>query len=188
VAFADFREFSWDVYLSVSSDGGETFEAANRINPAARSVVPVSGGDPVESERIHGDVALTVGPDGRAVVAWTERQDRRYESRVRVWRAGASSRADDAPELVDAWRPSLATNAAGDVVAVWQDLRNVTNGIRFATGTGASIAFEASARVDDPAADAHSFGPQIARLGDRIMVVWEDTRSGYARARLVTSD
>jgi hypothetical protein len=117
-----------------------------------------------------------------------ERQDRRYESRVRVWRGGAISRADDAPELVDAWRPSLATNAAGDVLAVWQDLRNVTNGIRFATGTGASITFEASARVDDPAADAHSFGPQIARLGDRIMVVWEDTRSAYARARLVTSD
>ena len=188
VAFADFREFSWDVYLSVSSDGGESFAAATRINPTAQSVVPVSGGDPVESERIHGDIALTVGPDGRAVVAWTERQDRRYESRIRVWRGDASSRADDAPELIDAWRPSLTTNAAGDVLAVWQDLRDVTNGIRFAAGSGASIAFEASARVDDPAATAHSYGPQIAGLGDRIMVVWEDTRSGYARARLVTSD
>ncbi|KPK66882.1 MAG: hypothetical protein AMS21_00320 [Gemmatimonas sp. SG8_38_2] len=188
VAFADFREFSWDIYLSLSSDGGETFEAANRISPRAQSVVPISGGDAVEAERIHGDVALTVGPDGDPIVAWTERQDRRYESRVRVWRDGDRSRVDDAPELIDAWRPSLTMNAAGDVLAVWQDLRDVTSRIRFATGSGASIVFGASARVDDPSPDAHSYGPQIARLGDRIMVVWEDTRSGYARARLATSN
>lgn len=188
IAFSDFREFSWDVYLAASTDGGETFAAASRINPTANVVVPASGGDPVESERIHGDVALSLASSSDPIVAWTERQDRRYESRVRVWRNGATARADDASDGVDAWRPSLTTNPAGDVLVVWQDLRDVTNGVRIAGAQAAPFDFGPSAGIDDPGPDAHSYGPQIAMLGNRILVVWEDTRSGYARIRIVAGN
>ena len=187
VAFSDFREFSWDVYLSASTDGGETFAPAARIDPAAKIVVPVSGGDPVEAERIHGDVSIAVDASANPVVAWTERQDRRFETRVRVWQGGETARADDAPDGIDAARPSIATNAAGNVLVVWQDLRDVTNGIRFANGPGAT-AFGSSVRIDDAGADAHCYAPQIATLGNRTLVVWEDTRSGYAQVRLATSN
>lgn len=188
VAFADFREFSWDVYLSASADGAETFAPASRIDPAAKDVVPVPDGDPVEAERIHGDVALTSDPSGNAVVAWTERQDRRYESRVRIWREGETARADDAPALIDAWRPALTTNMAGDVIAVWQDMRDGTNRIRLAKTSGASLEPGPSAIVDDAAIGTHLYAPQVAVLGERTLVAWEDPRSGYAKIRLAASN
>ncbi len=188
VAFSDFREFSWDVYLASSVDGGTTFAPATRINPVAKTVVPVSGGDPVEAERIHGDVALAITSGGDPVVAWTERQDRRYESRARVWREGEAVRADDAPEGIDAWRPSLAVGSSGEILVAWQDLRDVTNTIRFAQAAGAEAPFGASARVDDAGTGSHSYGPRIAVLGNRTLAVWEDTRSGYARIRLAVGN
>jgi predicted amidohydrolase len=187
VAFADFREFSWDVYLSTSDDGAATFSSSTRIDPMAKSVTLASGGDPVESERIHGDVAIAIDPSGRPVVAWTERQDRRYESRIRIWRDGETARADDATEMTDAWRPALATNDAGDLIVVWQDLRDGTNRIRYARATGASLEPGASAIVDDAAAGTHLYGPQVATMGAQVWVAWEDPRSGYARARMSQS-
>jgi predicted amidohydrolase len=188
VAFADFREFSWDVYLSASTDGAESFSPAVRINPPAKDVVPVSGGDPVEAERIHGDVALALDMSGSPIVAWTDRQDRRYESRVRIWQGGESVVGDDTPGATDAWRPALATNASGEVLTVWQDLRDGTNRIRLATASGSPLQPGASVGIDDAAAGTHSYAPQVATLGEKSLVVWEDPRSGYATIRLAKSD
>ena len=188
VAFSDFREFSWDVYLSASTDGGLTFAPATRINPRAKDVVPVPSGDPVESERIHGDLALSLDSSGRPIVAWTERQDRRYESRIRVWREGETARVDDAPDTIDAWRPSLATDGLGQVLTVWQDMREGTNQIRFAQTVGPSLEPGESVRIDDAAPATHLYAPQIATHGEQILVAWEDPRSGYARVRISTSD
>ena len=188
VAFADFREFSWDVYLSTSSDGAATFGPATRINPPAKDIVSVFGGDPIEAERIHGDVALTLDPSGSPIVAWTERQDRRYESHVRIWRADETARVDDAPAVIDAWRPALGTNAAGEVLAVWQDLRDGTNRIRLARTSGSSLELSASTIVDDAAAGTHLYAPQVATRGEQTLVLWEDPRSGYAKIRLCTGN
>ena len=184
VAFSDFREFSWDVYLSTSDDGGESFAPGARINPIAKMVTPVGGSEAIESERIHGDVALSVDLTGNPVVAWTERQDRRYESRVRVWRGGVTSRVDDAPAGVDAWRPSLTVTSDAKIQAVWQDLRDGTNRLRLAGALGPNLEGEPSVVVDDAAEDAHAYAPQIAARGTEIWVVWEDPRSGFSRVRL----
>jgi hypothetical protein len=188
VAFSDFREFSWDVYLSASGDGGLTFAPATRINPRAKDVIPVPSADPIESERIHGDIAIALDSSGRPSVAWTERQDRRYESRIRVWREGETARVDDAPGTIDAWRPSLATDGLGQVLTVWQDMREGTNQIRFAQTAGPSLEFNASVRIDDAAPATHLYAPQIANHGEQILVAWEDPRSGYARVRISASD
>jgi predicted amidohydrolase len=188
VAFADFREFSWDVYLASSTTGGATFAPAARINSIAQVVVPVSGTEPIEAERIHGDVALALDPSGNPIVAWTERQDRRYESRIGIWRAGETARADDAPETIDAWRPALTTNAAGEVLAVWQDLRDGTNRARSAKTTSSSLELGSSTLVDDAADGTHVYAPQIAVRAEQTLIAWEDPRSGYARVRLVRSD
>jgi predicted amidohydrolase len=188
VAFSDFRAFSWDVYLAGSTDGAVTFAPATRINPPAKYIVPVPIGEPVEAERIHGDVALALDSTGSPIVSWTEVQDRRYESHIRVWRDGKSARADDAPDGIDAWRPALATNAAGEVLVAWQDLRDGTNRIHLATTSGAALETGASTIVDDAAAGTHLYAPQIATSGARTLVAWEDPRSGYAKIRLSTSD
>jgi hypothetical protein len=188
VAFADFREFSWDVYLASSTSWAEAFAPAMRINPAAQEVVPVSGTGPIEAERIHGDVALTLDPTGNPIVAWTERQDRRYESRIVIWRAGETARADDAPETIDAWRPALGTSAAGEVLVVWQDLRDGTNRARLAKTAASSLELGSSILVDDAAVGTHVYAPQIATRAEQTLIAWEDPRSGYARVRLVRSD
>ncbi|MDH3625728.1 MAG: hypothetical protein OEQ49_17820 [Myxococcales bacterium] len=184
VAFSDFREFSWDVYLSESDNGGVTFAPATRINPTAKMVMPVGTNDFVESERIHGDVALAIDLTGNPTVAWTERQDRRYESHVRLWRADVTARADDAPVGVDAWRPALAVAPSAEILTVWQDLRGGTNHLRLAGALGPDLGIEPSAAVDDAAEGAHVYAPQIGVRGTEAWVVWEDPRPGYARVRL----
>ena len=185
VAFSDFREFSWDVYLSESSDGGGSFTPAVRINPAAQMVTPVGGSEPVESERIHGDVSLAIDLTGNPAVAWTERQDRRYESRVRLWRAGVTNRLDDAPDGIDAWRPSIAVTPDARIQTVWQDLRAGSNRLRLAGAIGPDLGVEPSAIIDDAAEGAHIYAPQIAARESELWIVWEDPRSGYSRVRLV---
>jgi predicted amidohydrolase len=187
VAFSDFREFSWDIYLSISEDGGESFAAATRINPTAMMVTPVGGEVPVESERLHGDVALGIDPTGNPVVAWTERQDRRYESQVRLWRAGVSRRIDDAPPGVDAWRPAIAITDSAEIYAVWQDLRGGTNGLRMAKALGPDLDVAPSLRIDDAAEDAHAYAPRAAARGEEVWIVWEDPRSGYSQVHLLRS-
>lgn len=187
VAFADFRDFSWDVYLASSGDGGGTFAPAVRINPTAKDVTSASSGATVESERIHGDVALALDPSDNPIVAWTERQDRRYEARLRIWHQGESARADDAPIGVDAWRPTLST-IGGDALVAWQDLRDGTNRIRLARSRSALLDVGASAMVDDARSGTHLYAPQIAVQGTQIMAVWEDPRSGYAKVRLAIGD
>jgi len=184
VSFADFREFSWDVYLSTSEDGGVSFGDAQRINPEAELVLPVGGSERVESERLHGDVALGVDLTGNPVVAWTERQDRRYESRVRLWRAGVSRRIDDAPDGSDAWRPSIVVAPSAEIIVAWQDLRSGTNQIRLGSALGPDLAVSPSIRIDDAATGAHVYKPAIAVRGSETWVAWEDRRSGYARVRL----
>jgi predicted amidohydrolase len=185
VAFSDFRAFSWDVYLSASQDGGAAFAPAIRVNPTAMNVTPVGGEAPVESERIHGDVALAIDLTGNPAVAWTERQDRRYESRVRLWRANVTSRVDDAPPLVDAWRPAIAVTPSAEILTVWQDLRGGTNRLRLAGATGPDLEVTESFGVDDTASGAHVYAPQIGVRGSTVWLVWEDPRSGYERVRLV---
>ncbi len=187
VAFADFREFSWDVYLATSGDGGAAFAPAKRINPPAKEVESASTGARSESERIHGDVALTLDVSDNPIVAWTERQDRRYEARVQVWHQDVAARADDAPSGIDAWRPSLASRGA-DVLVAWQDLRDGTNRIRLARSGDSPLDFESSEIVDDAATGTQLYAPQIAVQGAQILLAWEDPRSGYARVRLTVAD
>lgn len=188
VAFSDFREFSWDVYLSESEDGGATFAPARRINPPAKSVTPVGGTEPVESERIHGDVALAVDLTGNPTVAWTERQDRRYESHVRVWRADVTERIDDAPSGTDAWRPAIAVAPSADILTVWQDFRGGTNHIRLASALGPDLDVDSSRAVDDAADGAHVFSPQVGVRGSEAWVAWEDPRSAYTTIRLARGE
>jgi hypothetical protein len=121
-------------------------------------------------------------------VAWTDKQDRRYESHVRAWRAGETLRIDDAPEGIDAWRPALAARGTGELLAVWQDLRSGTNRIRITEARGSPLQPSASAIVDDAAAGTHLYAPQVAVQNDRILIAWEDPRSGYARIRLSTGE
>ncbi len=184
VAFSDFREFSWDVYLSASEDSGLTFAPAIRINPPAESVTLVGTTDLVESERIHGDVTLAIDLTGNPTVAWTERQNRRYASRVRLWRANVSTRVDDAPSGIDAWRPALAVAPSAEILTVWQDLRDGTNRLRFASALGPDLGVEPSVVVDDAAEGAHVYAPQVGVRGREAWVVWEDPRSGYSQVRL----
>ena len=83
---------------------------------------------------------------------------------------------------------SLTTNDSGDVLSVWQDLRDGTNRIRFAQTSGSSLEPGASVIVDDATAATHLYGPQVTTSGGRVLVAWEDPRSGYARVRLSASD
>jgi hypothetical protein len=150
-------------------------------------VTPVGSDSPVESERLHGDVSMAIDATGNPVVAWTERQDRRYESRVQLWRAGVTRRVDDAPGGVDAWRPTVAITDSAEILTVWQDLREGTNGLRLSKAIGPDLDVGSSVRIDDAADGAHAYAPKAAARGDEVWIVWEDPRSGYSQVRLLKS-
>jgi predicted amidohydrolase len=188
VAFNDFRAAAWDLYLVSSTDGGDSFAQAERINPPARFSRPSPTGSEVELERLHADLQLVLDADGVPLIAHGDLQDRRPETRVAVVRAGESIRVDDAPPWRDAWRPTIAARRDGTWVLAWQDHRTGANHIRTAVRAPGGTS-EPSLVVDDSAAEAQTFRPRIALVGaaETPVITWEDYRFGPARVRLVRS-
>jgi hypothetical protein len=76
--------------------------------------------------------------------------------------------------------PRLATDGAGTVLVVWEDLRTPLIAIRANRSTNSGLSWMADgARVDLDVVDGDSTRPAIAmRPGGRVLVAWEDTSRG----------
>lgn len=182
VAWADFRTYNWDIVLARSVDGGQTFGPASRVDDGTDA-----------RERIHNDPALLFdGLGGPLLAAWTDVRLRRAFSTARVARApagtfGASVALGSAPPESSSYRPRLASLGAGAVAIVWQDFRSLTNDIYLAVSTDAGASFGAELRIDDGGPRSNQYAPAMISLpGGRVVVAWEDTRTGARRVRWVT--
>lgn len=195
VAWADFRDYNWDVYAARSDDGGRSFAASQRVN-----------GFP-DFERISDAPALAAGRGSDVRLAWTDVRAREPDGNLftarssdggRTWQTDRqldlSRRGFDA----DRDRPSLQhavtlAKAGERGFAAWQDDRAGNQDILFAalddTRGGAAIREE---RVDDTGdGPSNQYRPHLAVAGDgsaaRCVLVWEDDRDGrmqiYAAAR-----
>ncbi|MEW6271542.1 MAG: sialidase family protein [Thermodesulfobacteriota bacterium] len=188
VAWVDFRDYNWDVYVARSTDGGRSFGDNQRVN-----------GFP-GFERICDAPALGRARGDAIRVAWTDVRAREPDTNLFVADSpdgGASWRTDRRLDRSrqgfdpDRDRPSyqshVALARAGECgFAVWQDDRAGNADVLFAALDDASGSALREERVDDTGGGpSHQGRPHLAVAGAgsaaRCVVVWEDDREGLMR-------
>ena len=158
-----------NVYCNISRNNGGGFAGVTRVNATSNNAL---------LPRIAID-------DNRVYVVWQQ------GSAIRVARAttGGNSALNFSNEALlsgaGAGRgPEIATNGAGNVVVVWEDLRDPLINIRAnrSLDSGASWLSD-GVRVDNDVVDGDSTEPMVAMrpgAGGRAYVVWADTSRGEA--------
>ncbi|HEY8488051.1 MAG TPA: hypothetical protein VIL38_03130, partial [Thermaerobacter sp.] len=197
VAWVDFRDESWDVYLAVSRDGGRTFSPPRRVDDARGPY-----------ERLHTDPVLALLPPGSPqagppalAAAWTDLRDRRPDTDVRwaVSRDGGSTwdaqgpvhPADPSPveagtvAPANQWAPSLAVDRRGRLWVAWQQLDKGTGRNRVmvrrlgSRGWGGEGDDPGPPLAVNPSHGGNQWRPRLAAGPDgRLAVVWEEDGTG----------
>jgi hypothetical protein len=184
-AWADFRNYNWDVFLARSDDGGATWGPNVRVD------------DFPQLERLNERPAIGLDRRGPVHVAWADLRAREPDTNIFHARSddrGASFSAarqlDDSKAGFDPdtdtpsnqWHPALAVDGSRLFVA-WQEDRVGNNDVFFTSSTDGGATFAAAERVDDTGSGGSAqVRPQIAVTGRgrkrTCYVVWEDDRSG----------
>lgn len=181
LAWADFRNYNWEIFGARSTDGGRTWGANTRID------------DYLAGERLNERPAVAFGAHGSLHVAWSDLRAVEPDTNIFYARSddlGASfstprqlddSRAGFDPDRdtpSNQWHPSLAAAGAG-LFAVWQDNRLGNNDVFFAQRRDGGAGFGPSERVDDTGAGpSEQTRPHLAWAGGFCYAVWEDDRNG----------
>jgi hypothetical protein len=179
LAWADFRNYNWEIFGARSGDGGLTWGPNTRID------------DYLADERLNERPTVAFGGDGSLQVAWTDLRAREPDTNIFYSRSDDLGASFSTPQQLDdlragfdpdhdtpsnQWHPSLAA-AGGRVFAVWQDNRLGNNDVFFAQSGGAG--FGASERVDDTGAGrSEQTRPRLAWADGVCYAVWEDDRDG----------
>jgi predicted amidohydrolase len=184
-AWADFRNYNWDIFLSRSDDGGATFGANVRVD------------DFPDLERVNERPAVVANASGTVHVVWTDLRAREPDTNVFHARSddhGAtfspSHQADDSKVGFDVdhgtpsnqWHPGLALDH-GVLFLAWQDDRLGNNDVFFTTSVDDGSTFAPAERVDDTGSGTSAqTRPSLAVAGHgshrRCFVAWEDDRNG----------
>jgi predicted amidohydrolase len=184
-AWADFRNYNWDIFLARSTDGGQTWGANVRVDDFAGF------------ERINERPSLAAADDGTVHAIWTDLRAREADTNVFYARSvdgGASFppgvQLDDSKTGFDPdtdtpsnqWHPSLVLSD-GTLFAAWQDNRLGNNDVFFTTSTDGGTTFAPNERVDDTGTGgSEQTRPRLAvgGRGPRRMcyAAWEDDRDG----------
>ncbi|MEB2283430.1 MAG: hypothetical protein OZ922_01985 [Myxococcales bacterium] len=186
VAWADFRNYNWDIYAT----------RASLAQKRPRKNVRVD--DFPAFERLNTDPTVVVDAKSGAVsVAWTDIRARQTDSNIFFAQATkrnmsafqASRRLDDSWIGFDPDVDTPSTQSHPDmkmldrtICVAWQDDRGGTNDVYFKRSTDGGATFSADERVDDTGAGVSAqTAPAVAidaTGGGRCYVVWEDTRNG----------
>lgn len=192
VAWADFRNYNWDIYLAQSRSGAG-FSANVRVD------------DFPDFERIHDHPSVAVDDRGTVHAVWADRRDTAADTNIFYARSEDGGRRFSANRQIDAsavgfnpdrdtpsnqWNPRMAVSGS-DVLAVWQDNRLGNNDIFFVRSRDRGLSFDSDERVDDSAdGSSNQYRPDLAvdetdLDGRMVYVVWEDDRNEMSDVFLV---
>ena len=187
VAWTDFRNYNWDIFLAHSRSGAH-FSPNVRVD------------DSPDFERIHDHPTIAVDDRGFVHAAWADRRDTAGDTNLFYARSIDGGRSFALNRQIDSslvgfdpdrdtpshqWHPRLVVSGT-DVFATWQDNRLGNNDIFCVRSRDAGISFEPDERVDDSGDGAsNQYRPDLAvddfdPTGRRLYVVWEDDRNGVA--------
>jgi len=170
IAYQDYSQFQWDVRVTHSDDGGQSFAA---------SAVPYAA-----SAADQQMPALATGPDGTLYVAWADYRDEQYDLYLAASADHGATFAE--PVLVNTVTaatqldPQLAVDGDGVLYAVWNDNSRTTsddNGVRW--DVKVAVSDDGGQTFGDGvtlnlADDVFTFHPHVTALPDGAAVVWSD--------------
>lgn len=180
LVWADFRNQSWDVYGSASSDGGATWAASVRVDGSPSSA------EGFPAENLHQDPTVVALSTERLVAAWSDARGRRPERAIRVsWSddGGVTWAGDEivAPGRADQWSPAVASSGR-HVLLAWQDQRSGWNQIYGAVSRDGGQTFGPAVRLAP--SRRQQWQPAIATDGRSLAVAFsEGSGSGPREVR-----
>ena len=170
VAWADFRNYQWDIYARVSEDRADSFQPQIRVN------------DTPEGLEALNDSPQTTVLRGDPYVVWTDYRKRSTPQQNSLYDifgarpAQRNQRLDgDGGRQVNAFSPSVSELPRGQFALAWQSHRGPTADIALrVVATGRRL------RVDDAGKrNVNSWRPSMATMrGREVIVAWEDDRDG----------
>jgi hypothetical protein len=195
LAWSDFRNYNWDIFLARSDDRGATWTTNVQVD------------DFPDLERIDERPTLGIARKGPLHVAWTDLRAREADTNVFYARStdrGATFTAnvqlDDSKTGFDPdvdtpsnqWHPSLAVDGNALFVA-WQDNRLGNGDVFFTTSFDGGASFAPAERVDDTGTgQSEQSRPALAlsRRGAKrkCLVAWEDDRNGASEIYVARRD
>jgi hypothetical protein len=195
LAWADFRNYNWDIFLARSDDEGATWSTNVQVD------------DFPDLERIDERPTLAIARKGPLHVAWTDLRAREADTNVFYARStdrGATFtpnvQLDDSKTGFDPdtdtpsnqWHPSLAVDGSALFVA-WQDNRLGNDDVFFTTSFDGGASFAPAERVDDTGTgQSEQSRPALAlsRRGAKrkCLVAWEDDRNGASEIYVARRD
>lgn len=161
-----------DVYLSNSTDGGNTFNTSICVNDDFTNEYQLSP-------------SVAVDNNGNLYVAWYDRRNlinydiyfRRSNDGGNSWTANSKRVNDDTTN--DQMWPSIAVS--NDIVYVaWDDDRDgiFTGDVYFANSTDGGSNFGVNKKINDVTTSGYYSYPKIAANGMNAYAVWQDHRDG----------
>ena len=164
---------SWDVYLSRSTDGGQTFSPSVRVNEQIANTY-----------QYEPDLAVT--PTGTVYVSWRREyfDDQLQQPDSDVYVAvsldggasfGTNIKVSDGENYQ--YKSTIGLGPSGNVYVAWTDWRDDGIGdIYFTRSTNGGVTFSPNIRVNSYTEDSQTY-PEIAIDGDEVIyVVWLDGR------------
>jgi hypothetical protein len=181
LAWADFRNYNWEIFGARSDDGGRSWGTNVRID------------DYLAGERLNERPAVAFGPNGTVHAAWTDLRSVEPDTNIFYARStdlgstfSPARQIDDSRVGFDPdrdtpsnqWHPSLSAVGAHLFVA-WQDNRLGNNDVFFTQSADNGASFAPSERADDTGGgSSEQTRPRLAWAGGECFVAWEDDRSG----------
>jgi hypothetical protein len=168
IAWSDDRDVDYDIYISNSTDGGNSFSPNVKINNQVSSAW-------------HREPSLAVDASNIIYVAWARSFSGDSNISFSYSTDGGNIFSDnktvnDDTSGMTQWHPCLALGDSGNIYIAWQDHRN-NNDIYFANSTDGGNTFSPNKKINDDAGTKPQWEPCIAAFGAEILyIAWEDSR------------
>jgi len=174
VVWSDNRNGAYDIYAAASDNQGASFSTERRLDVTSD---PGAGWS--------GEIDLAVDPtSGRVFVVWEDTRD--GDAALYLARStDAGMTWEDDERIVGGDDPSAAFSPEvcaweQDVIVTWHARPPGEGRYILATTSsdGGTTYRETALRLDDPDSDGDSMYPRCAAARDRMVVAWQDDRSG----------
>jgi hypothetical protein len=173
VAWEDNRWSDWDIYFARSTDSGETWSNANRVNTA-----------PSSTTQIH--PTMDVDSSGTIYIAWEDEINGNEDIYLGISSDGGVTWSDPSIKVntdattTDQTKPSLSAGGEGIMTLVWQDNRNLNPDIYCAISVdGGATWTDPNIKINTDIGVTWQQNPAVAvSHTGTVYIIWHDDRNG----------
>jgi hypothetical protein len=167
--WADNRDGDYDIFYSLSADGGDNWSTPLKAN----DVLTGNQRNP----------AIATDNAGKVYLVWEDNRDGDYNIHISVgsdsgtgFSFGASARVDDGA-AGDATAPAIAVDG-NTIYVAWADSRDDSGDIYLRRSTDGAASWDDAIRVNNPTTGLQRAPALYADGSGKIFAVWADARNG----------